>query len=629
MFSVDPAGKLTAVQGSPFNAGPARVVAFSPHGEWLAAAVAAHDIAASVGIFSVDGSGSLTQRSATTFGVNAGSPKNPETAASVAFSPRGELAVAEGRGNSVGVFAIAPAAGALIEVPHSPFVTSNGATSAGNEPVDAVFSPSGAWLASANNSGNDVSVLGSFRVAGLAATAAEGAQWSGVVASDPCASSADSATIDWGDGSASTLASVGSGGDVSASHVYAEEGNYQGAVTFSDVCGEATARLTAQVADAALTPGSTAVSAVAGAPVTGAVASFSDGDPAGVASDYSATISWGDGTPDSRGTIVPAPTGSFSVGGAHTYAIDGSFSLAVVVTDQGGASATIRATATVKAYPPLVDAVTVTGTSSSHASVTVKVAPDGLPTTMHFEYGLDSNLRRGHPRGIVYDQRTTEQPVGSDFTRHTLASLLLGLVPNATYHVRGVATGVHGLVTGPDRIFRTAADPPPPRPVLSRRVNVIPVSGLVLIELPGHRQFVPLTERRQLRVGSLIDASTGTVELVTAAPTGRAQSAGVRGGEFEVSQARDGRTVLRPLETMCKGRGQAQSLSVMSEGLFETVTRLLSAASMSRAPTSWVTVNRCDAASVRVFRGTVLVGDRHRHTTATLGAGHSHRAQAG
>src|SRR5262249_56435872 len=65
-----------------------------------------------------------------------------------------------------------------------------------------------------------------------------------------------------------------------------------------------------------------AVTFTEGATHASLVATFTDADPLGTATDYTATITWGDGSTTS-GTITS--TGSvFSVSGTHTYAEEGT-----------------------------------------------------------------------------------------------------------------------------------------------------------------------------------------------------------------------------------------------------------------------------------------------------------------
>ena len=54
---------------------------------------------------------------------------------------------------------------------------------------------------------------------------------------------------------------------------------------------------------------------------SGPVASFTDTGPPGQASDYSATIRWGDGSAPSPGTVIADGHGGFLVSGAHIYSV--------------------------------------------------------------------------------------------------------------------------------------------------------------------------------------------------------------------------------------------------------------------------------------------------------------------
>src|SRR5260221_14631462 len=107
----------------------------------------------------------------------------------------------------------------------------------------------------------------------------------------------------------------------------------------SDMCyGELvpTANTTANIADAALSASANNISATEGASTgTLTVAHFTDADPAGTLTDYTATITWGDGT-TSAGTIVTNAGGGFDVQGSHTYAEEGTFNaMNVTVNDAG------------------------------------------------------------------------------------------------------------------------------------------------------------------------------------------------------------------------------------------------------------------------------------------------------
>jgi hypothetical protein len=96
--------------------------------------------------------------------------------------------------------------------------------------------------------------------------------------------------------------------------------------------------------DQAITASGTTVSATEGAKFSGKVATFSDPDTSATASEYTATIEWGDST-SSTGT-VSGSGGSFAVSGEHTYAEEGTYTITVKITDVDNASNSATATST-------------------------------------------------------------------------------------------------------------------------------------------------------------------------------------------------------------------------------------------------------------------------------------------
>jgi hypothetical protein len=186
------------------------------------------------------------------------------------------------------------------------------------------------------------------------------------------------------------------------------------------------------------------------------------------------------------------------------------------------------------------------------------VNPEGLSTTASFQYGLDPRYTGGG--AFVYDASTPTQPVASDFAGHAVSASASGLVPNALYHVRLVASNSAGTTYGPDQTFTTATDPAPPPPVLGKDANFAPVAGTVYVKPPGATRiagllsgstltkgtgFIPLTEARQLPVGTEVDARQGTLKVTTAtAASGKrnrkrtqTQSADFSRGLFQVIQS--------------------------------------------------------------------------------------------
>jgi hypothetical protein len=156
-----------------------------------------------------------------------------------------------------------------------------------------------------------------------------------------------SASINWGDGSTSVGTISGTGGKftVTGTHTYAEEGTHTVTVTTTDVDNTpntATATSTAKVADAALTAAGVQFSAKKGVKFSHTVATFTDANVNAPTSDFTASISWGDGK-TSTGSVAKSGTG-FKVSGSHTYTKSGTFKVTVKVTDKGGSTATANST---------------------------------------------------------------------------------------------------------------------------------------------------------------------------------------------------------------------------------------------------------------------------------------------
>src|SRR5262249_7290774 len=140
------------------------------------------------------------------------------------------------------------------------------------------------------------------------------------------------ATINWGDGSSSagTITTAVGGFTISGDHAYAEEGKYAAAIEVQDDGGSTTVATTQiAVADAPLSAtGEGGLRATAGIPGTFVLARFSDVDPFGIASDYTAMIQWGDGT-GSMGTVAASLSGGFTVTAGHGYSAPGMYGVSI------------------------------------------------------------------------------------------------------------------------------------------------------------------------------------------------------------------------------------------------------------------------------------------------------------
>jgi hypothetical protein len=151
---------------------------------------------------------------------------------------------------------------------------------------------------------------------------------------NPSAGEDYSATINWGDGSPTTQATVTYGADggvsIGGSYAYAQKGSYIVTLSVQDVDGAtATATSTIVVGDV-----------YAGIQSNLTVASFQDSNTSVQASQFTATITWGDGT-QSNGT-VSGSNGTFTVQGTHTYVVDsidqpgGIYPATVTISDPSG-----------------------------------------------------------------------------------------------------------------------------------------------------------------------------------------------------------------------------------------------------------------------------------------------------
>ncbi|HLJ94596.1 MAG TPA: hypothetical protein VKU02_15525, partial [Gemmataceae bacterium] len=189
-----------------------------------------------------------------------------------------------------------------------------------------------------------------------------------------------SATINWGDGTSSAGTIVGPNGNgvftVLGSHTYTEESkSVHGApftitVTISDGAPPSvTTTSTANIAEAPLAAtGGFSINGMEGQLLNNvAVATFIDtGGPENPLDpgDYSATISWGDGS-SSTGTIKgPDQNGVFTVCGSHTYAEDGegeqdlvdAFPITVTITHELAPPVTVTSTAHISEEAEIVSA---------------------------------------------------------------------------------------------------------------------------------------------------------------------------------------------------------------------------------------------------------------------------------
>ncbi|MDE2507750.1 MAG: toll/interleukin-1 receptor domain-containing protein, partial [Planctomycetota bacterium] len=162
------------------------------------------------------------------------------------------------------------------------------------------------------------------------------------------------AIINWGDGHASpgTISPVISGGfQVTGTHTYAAltipgapDNVTVSIVDTNDPPGTppSIANSTAVVDDVPITPAPTTVNAFRGFAVSNVdVADFTVTNPFASASTYTATINWGDSTPNTAAKIVEDAGSVFHVEGSHTYNLVGTYPINVSIQNLAGSSATL------------------------------------------------------------------------------------------------------------------------------------------------------------------------------------------------------------------------------------------------------------------------------------------------
>ena len=199
----------------------------------------------------------------------------------------------------------------------------------------------------------------------------------------------------------------------------------------------------------------------------------------------------------------------------------------------------------------------------------------------------------------------------------------------------------------------------PAPPVIGETAGVRPVAGKVKIKLPKGTSsgkaralgltgaatgFVPLTFAKQIPMGSTLDTSRGTVNLLASAGTSKStgvtrfQSGNFNGGQFRVSQAHK-----NPLTQLSMGGGgfgacktrvpkggsaarkHRRKLFGSAHGRFRTRGRNSSATVRG---TKWTMTDTCSGTLTAVQRGVVVVRDFTLKKNKTVKAGHHYFARA-
>ena len=105
----------------------------------------------------------------------------------------------------------------------------------------------------------------------------------------------------------------------------------------------------------------------------------------------------------------------------------------------------------VAASSPTVTTGTHSSVSDTSAALHGAIDPNGSATAYYFEWGLTP----------AYGVASTEHSAGDGTKLVSVSTSANGLIPGTLYHYRLVAANGLGSVTGADRTFKTAGNPPP------------------------------------------------------------------------------------------------------------------------------------------------------------------------
>lgn len=143
--------------------------------------------------------------------------------------------------------------------------------------------------------------------------------------------------------------------------------------------------------DLPITATGTTINAIEGAGFTGTVATFTDPDTSAVASEYTATIDWGDASLPTAGTISGPTGGPFTVTGTHTYTEEGTYPVTVTITDVDTPSNTATAVSTAHVADAALTATCTSQVSGQSFSGVVASFTDANPfaTTADFTATID------------------------------------------------------------------------------------------------------------------------------------------------------------------------------------------------------------------------------------------------
>ena len=258
-------------------------------------------------------------------------------------------------------------------------------------------------------------------------------------------------SINWGDGN--TTAGTVAAGSCSGSRTYTSDGSFTVTITVTDDdlgSGSSSAtHVVNNVAPTVNTPVLTPSPSNEGQLVN-LSATFTD---PGLTETHTCTINWGDGSPTGPGTVAGG-----ACTGSHTYGDNGSYSVTVTVTDDGGDAGSNTAPHLVNNVAPTVGAVTVVpqpsleGSSATASATFTDPGANDAPFVCTVNYGDGSGDLAGT---VAANSCTGPTHVYADNNSYTVTVSVKdkdnGTGSNSTSHtVNNVAPTVGAVTVSPE-----------------------------------------------------------------------------------------------------------------------------------------------------------------------------------
>ena len=188
-------------------------------------------------------------------------------------------------------------------------------------------------------------------------------------------------------------------------------------------------------------------------PATSITVNFSQAmNTASVQSAFSTTpASTGNFVWSSGNTVVTyTPSSNLTGNTVHTVRIGDTATDSTGLAMHGAFESRFTTGAASTTARPSINSFSSSGVTDTTASLAAAVTPNGVATTVFFEYGLTTG----------YGTTVAGQSIGNGNSPINVSANLTGLAPGTTYHYRVYATNSVGTTFGPDGTFDTSAPLP-------------------------------------------------------------------------------------------------------------------------------------------------------------------------